>query len=346
MSSLADAGLDLFAARLIERYGGVVEHRDGKLLSLLPENLAKALDLPEEALIGGEEAPLLYGSPIVDRIIRRAVDDVPVVYARSVVPYLKQDGFEKVVSEGFKLSGARCEFACRAETVANYLILVCHYIALSDERKEGLVQVGVSESTSTHIPGLEILWRNFELELYPEGQIPPQFAASPERALLRALDVAEDMSAAELGQFIESMRRRLHRDARSTREYYEALKQEMETALAKSNLTNSAREERRLKMANLPEESDAKIRDLEHKYSIRVEITGRAALRLLVPVAQVMVRVSYRKLKRSLSLIWNPMTQRLDPLVCERCEKTVQRLWPREEKSGLLLVCKYCRDGT
>ncbi|MCA1961052.1 MAG: hypothetical protein LDL33_09660, partial [Desulfomonile sp.] len=302
------------------------------------------LELPEEALIGGEEAPLLYGSPIVDRIIGMATNDVPVVYARAVIQYLKQSGFETLLTQDLQFAGLRAAVSGRAETVAGYLILVSHYVARSDERKEGLVPVAVSEGTSAHVAGLETLWRNFQIEPYSNAHIPPQFAVSPEKALNCALQVAKEMSALELREFIDGMRRRLHRDIRSTREYYGALMHEMQAALVRPNLTDRVREERLLKMASLPEELDAKIRDLEHKYSIRVEVTGRAALRLLVPVVQLTVRLSYRKLKRSLSLIWNPLTQRIDPFVCEKCGKTIRHVCPREGKTGLLVVCKSCHD--
>jgi len=345
MTAPVNAALVGFAADFIERYGGVVEQRDGKLLSLLPGDLAGSLELPEEAVIGGEEAPLLYGSPIVDRIIGMATGAVPVVYARVVVQHLKQRGFEQALAQDLQLTGVRSTVAGRAETVAKYIILVCHYVALSDERKEGLVQVAVSESSSAHVAGLETLWRNFQIEPYPDGHMPPQFAASPDKALTCALRVAQEISAKELREFFDGMRRRLHRDVSSTREYYAALKHEMQAALSRSNLTDRMREERQLKVAGLPEELNSKIHDLERKYSIRVEVTGRAALRLLSPAVHLMVQLSYRKLKRSLSLIWNPLTQSIDPFVCEQCGKTVRHLWPREEKSGLLLVCKPCRDG-
>jgi len=345
MTAPANAALASFAADLIERYGGVVEQRDGKLLSLLPEPVAKSLGLPEEALIGGEETPLLCGSPVVDRIIGMATNDVPVVYARAVIQYLKQGGFETVLTQDLQLAGVLAKIAGRAETVANYLILVSQYVARSDERKEGLVQVAVSEDSSAHVAGLETLWRNFQIEPYPHGHIPPQFAASPDKALSCALQVAKEMSASELGEFVNGMRRRLHRDVRSTREYYAALKHEMRAALARPNLTDRMRDEREVKLASLPEELNAKIRDLEHNYSIKVEVTGRAALRLLVPVVQLAVRLSYRKLKRSISVIWNPLTQRIDPFVCEKCGKTIRHLWPQDGKTGVLLVCKSCHDG-
>jgi hypothetical protein len=346
MSTSASAALTTFTANLIERYGGVVEERDGKVLSLLPADLAGLLELPEEAVIGGEEAPLIYGSPIVDRIIRIATDDVPVVYARAEVQYLKQAGFDTVLAKELQLAGVRSTIASRAETVANYLILVCHYVARSDERKEGLVQVAINERTCAHVLGMETLWRDFQVEPYPQGHIPPQFDSSPDKGLHQALQVAREVSATELQAFIEGMRRRLHRDVRSTREYYAALRHEMEAALARPNLSENLREKRLLKIESLPEELNAKIRDLEHKYSVTVEVTGRAVLRLLVPVVQLMMRLSYKKLKGTLSMIWNPITQRFDPCVCTQCGKAVRQLWPKEGKTGLKLVCKPCWDGT
>jgi hypothetical protein len=346
MNAPSDPALVSFAAELIERQGGVVEYRGSELFSLLPEKLARSLELPEEATIGGDETPLLYGSPLVDRIIRVATGDVPVVYARVLVPYLKKDGFERVIAQDLELAGASVSIAGRAETVASYMVMVCHYVALSDERKEGLVQVAVAEYSSAHVSGLEELLHNFQIDLYPQGQIPPQFTVSLDKALAQALRVARETTNAELAPFVDGMRRRLHRDVRSTREYYEAFKQEMEETLDRQGLTDVLLEERRSKIADLPREMDLKIRDLQQKYSVKVTITGRAALRLLVPVVQIMVNIRYRKLNRSLSLTWNPVTQGLDPLVCEDCGKTVRLVFPYEEKSSFLLVCKSCRDRT
>jgi len=46
--------------------------------------------LPEEAPLGADDAPLLYGSPSLDRLIALATGEVPVAYGQIEVPYLKK----------------------------------------------------------------------------------------------------------------------------------------------------------------------------------------------------------------------------------------------------------------
>ncbi len=92
-----------------------------------------------------------------------------------------------------------------------------------------------------------------------------------------------------------------------------------------------------------------KIEDLEQKYKISVRLSGSAALRLLVDVAQVMVEIRLGKQRRTIHLIWNPVTCRLDPLVCERCHETTRKVHLREKDSQIRLLCFSCtqkRRGT
>jgi hypothetical protein len=66
MNGTADPELLSFSVQVIERHGGLVEQRGDHLFSLLPGPLARFLELPEEAQLGGEGFPLLYGSPVLD----------------------------------------------------------------------------------------------------------------------------------------------------------------------------------------------------------------------------------------------------------------------------------------
>ncbi|MDQ7782144.1 MAG: hypothetical protein RDU20_04645 [Desulfomonilaceae bacterium] len=345
MTSSPDPGLLTFASNLMESHGALLEQEDKRILSLLPPELARFLNAPEEILLGGENYPLLYGSPFLDSLIRLATHDVPVLYARLNIPYLKKDGFDRLVSEDVQLFGARIKSVAQAEANACYMVVICHYRALSDERKEGLVQVPVSESTGSVIEGLEELWKEFPFEAFPDSRVPPQFDLMPEQALTRAIDQARGVTQEELSTFFSGMRRRLYRDVRNTREYYQALAVEMEQSLSHHNLTEAQREDRRAKIAELPKEMNAKIGDLERKYSLKVTITGRAALRLLVPVVRLMVQINCRKISTTVSLTWNPVTRRLDPIRCDRCGGGSLRIYADGRDTTVRLLCPMCNGS-
>ncbi len=103
MNGMADPELWSFSVQVLETHGGLVEQRGDHLLSLLPGPLARLLELPEEVQLGGEGFPLLYGSPVLDRLIHLATREVPIVYGQVEVPYLKREGFEKLMEQDLRL---------------------------------------------------------------------------------------------------------------------------------------------------------------------------------------------------------------------------------------------------
>ncbi len=162
----------------------------------------------------------------------------------------------------------------------------------------------------------------------------------PKAFLRKARGLAEE----KLIDFIKSMRRRLRRDVKNTREYYEALRKEMEASFSHHNLSEAQRDERIAKIEDLPREMARKIEDLQQKYKIQVRLRGCAALRFLVNVVHIMVEIRFRKQTRTIPLIWNPISRRLDPLVCERCCETTRSVHPREEDSRIRLLCPSCNQ--
>ncbi len=342
MTPVSDPELLAFAAKTLERCGAVVEVKSERLFALLTQELADRLELPEEAVLGDEEAPLIYGSPLLDSLVELATRDVPVTYGQIEASYLKKAGFEQLIGQDLIFSDGRVRISNRAEARGTYMCAVFHYVAMSDERKEGLVQVGIHEGSGAFIPGFVEEWPELRPVFFEPGKIPPHFPVRLESALATAMKQAKTMAEEELADFLKSMERRLRRDVKSTREYYQALRKEMEENLAQAALTEQQQAERRAKIAELPAEMERKIADLEQKYQVAVSLTARAAIRLLVDVVQLFVELQYRKHQRTLRLIWNPVTRGLDPLVCESCRQTITRVHPLSDSTSFKLLCHAC----
>jgi hypothetical protein len=342
MSKNSDPELLGFAGELIEKRGGLIEILPDRVLAVLPPDLARTLDLPEEAPLGSDDVPLLYGSPCLDRLIALATGEVPVVHGQIEVPYLKKAGFEELLGKDLRFADGQVRVSARAEARTTYMVLTCRYVALSDERKEGLVQIGVHESSGAVIAGLDQVWPSFQPEFYAPGKIPSHFPVRIEQAVSCAMAKARAGIENELADYLRSMRRRLHRDATNTREYYDALKTEMEANLSHPNLTEGQRREREYKIGELPAEMARKVEDLRLKYQVEVTVTACAALRLLVNIARITLAMRFRKRERALRVVWNPLTRRLDPLVCERCQQTIQRIHPVVGDKAIELVCAPC----
>ncbi len=338
----SDSELIDFCTELIERSGGVVDSRSPELPALLSARLAQALEVPEEVRLDSEKAPLLYGSPFLDRLIGFATGEVPVAYGQIQPGYLKKAGFEQLFGRDISFVDGLVRITGRAEARATYMVLTSHYLALSDERKEGLVQVAIQESSGAFIDGFEELLGEFQPLFFPPGMTPSHFPVHLERSLQSGMRRVKNLVREQLSDFLASMERRLRRDAANTREYYEALAAEMEASLSHPNLAEAQRQERLAKISELPAEMARKIEDLEQKYQVRISIAACAAERFLVDVVQLLVEVKYRKLSRSLRVTWNPITRGLDPLVCEQCRETVHRVYPFPHNSEIRLLCSRC----
>jgi hypothetical protein len=345
MNGTGDPELLSFSAQVLERHGGLVEPESDHLVALLPGTLARELEIPEETRLGSEEFPLLYGSPLLDRIIHLATREVPIVYGQVEISYLKKAGFEQLLQQDLPFPDGQARVVSRGETRTTYMILVGRYVALSDERKEGLIRAAVSEATGTLIPELEESLPNFPLRYFEPGQVPPHFPGRLEKIISSALQGARGQAEEQLSEFFSSMRRRLRRDVRNTVEYYGALKREMEESLRNPHLTEIQRRERGAKIQGVAREMESKIADLENKYQVQVTVTACAALRLLVPVVQINILLRYRKLERTLQVTWNPITRRLDPMLCEGCGQTVRVLFPRDRDARISLLCPACSTG-
>jgi len=337
-----DQELLSFMAQVLEQRGGVVEQHSGYMMALLPARLSRQINLPEEVQIGKDGEALLYGSPLLDRIISLTTQEVPVVYGQLEVPYLKTAGFEQLLSQNISFDKGKNRIIDMVEARQSYMVLNCHYLAKSDELKEGLVEVVIHEDTGALIADMAGRWANFQPAFFPEQDVPPHFPVHLDNAIKVAMKSARSIVDAELADFFKSIKRHLHRDVRNTREYYLALKKEMKASLEKTNLSEEQRNERKAKIAELPHEMTRKIKDLKQKYQVDVTLRSCAALRFLVPVVRLAVEIRYRKLLREIRLLYNPITSSLDPLVCERCHTTTRSLSIEEKKGEIYLYCLKC----
>ena len=97
-------------------------------MALMPPGLAHSLDLPEEVRLGDGAVPLLYGSPVLDRLIQVATEEIPMVFGRIEVSYLKKAGFDQLIGQDIVFTNGQARVTSRAEARASYVILTCRYL--------------------------------------------------------------------------------------------------------------------------------------------------------------------------------------------------------------------------
>ena len=139
---------------------------------------------------------------------------------------------------------------------------------------------------------------------------------------LHGPDAVEEM----LSEFIKSMNRRFQRDALSLDQYYDALEKEMKESLMRTGISDKLIQERQAKIAMIPDELSAKKNDLLNKYSIKVSFTPVAALAVTTPCVKVFVTLVSGRQKKKMSMIYNPVTKLMDPMVCRSCNMSTYAL--------------------
>ena len=354
-----------FACNFLEDRGAVLEtggpsHID----ALLPESLAKILDVPEYFSItaGSDEDeypgkisgdnpvfPVNFGSPLLDRVVKKACSEVPVLECTLKFNYLKSKGFDNLISEQFNFFKSTGKVQSTGESRTKYLILTCRYRAQSDEQKEGLVDLIFNVETGAFVPEMPALLTGVEKEFSTNGKLAKFMENQVDEIIGFVKSHALAAVAEKTVSFRESMNRRFVRDAASLDEYYEALRDEMEKSTQRPGLSDRLIKERKEKIAMIPDELTIKKEDLFNKYSIKINICLTAVMAISTPVVKVLFDAAAGNRSRTIPMTYNPVTKSMDPLVCEKCGGSTYRIGFCRDRHLLCAACQsegcpICRD--
>lgn len=344
----ADPELLGFVKRFFDLAGAVVETKGSGIDALVPRELQALLDAPEHIRIRGENAAgspndgcyaMGYGAPLLDRIIEIAFKKIPLLFCRLEFDYIKSDGFKRLLSDQLTFYGAVAEIETTAEVLTDYILVVCRYKALSDEQKEGIVQLVFNADTKRLIPDMA--------KAIDSAVCRIKFTKNTEDLeTIVFSDLGKDIEKHagrllhhQLKSFRESMNRRFRRDINNLTEYYDSLKTEMVKRLESPTLSDNARKDRHVKIDELPAELARKTDDLFKKYSIKVRMNPAAARIIRTPVKKIICKLSIGRKNKRLFLTYNPVTRAIEPPACDRCDKNITHI---HFSSNLELLCFEC----
>jgi len=320
--------LQHFVAALLEREGALVQaiHPDG-LEVVAPPPLQRALQLPEFSRLGfgtalpeggrriGMEADWLdrFGGLIGERghAIRRVLaPDNPALA-----------GAERLIEHEVELGNAPVRLLGVAPAWTRYLILDFRFTALSDEKRDGLLRLGINLATGAVLDQvLERLapWLGDEGgdSALPGGvELPPAWNRA--RLLDMVGQALRPRLERQLAPFVGSLRRRLGRDQERLHSYHDDLHREAQARLAGLPEGADGRKRELQRIEAIAREYRAKLDDLSHKYALRVAIEWVQTLELVMPVQRLELLVRRRKSERTIRLDWNPLARRLEQPPCE-----------------------------
>jgi len=333
---------------LLERTG------DGSLEFVIPPSLSETLGIPEhgklsfaydsfdEIAIGATYESEFFRS--VGRLFSGRGKMAKAVYS-SQLPHIEK--ISKWVSEKIALSNA----TFRLQKVENrriaYALIFFKYVALSDEKREGIFSLLVNEqnlSTFALDGNLTTFWEDLK---EPEEIITRSEEIS--KALQAGFSAASLMVKEGFEPFIKSLERRLNRDIKRVFEYYETLKVEIQKAFEKKVfLGKDSPEEQNGEVKKvLSEKLDAvegekryKIQDLVSKYALNVRIEPVCIIDIETESLVFWLEIRRRLSSRTFPLSYNPLLKKVDSLPCEGCFHPRGTYYICDEK--LHILCATC----
>lgn len=348
----SDASLEPldFAQRFLQLHGAAVEREGPAVEALVPEPLQALLDTPEHIRVSDDPAiaahsrngyPVTDGSPLLERMIGKTLEAVPLAGCRLEFDYVKSGGFERLLEEQLTFYGAKATIETVADVSAGYLLLSCRYTAQSDEQKEGLLSMAFNPDTRGFVPEMaEALDSAVCRKVFAEPNTDVQETLA---ALSGAIEqAARRLLEERLEPFRAAMNRRFQRDIANLCEYYQSLEQEMQKNLEKPGLSESARNDRQAKIDALPSELASKKDDLYKKYSIKVRLQPTAAMLIRTPAKKIACRLSIGRQSRQFFLTYNPVTRKPDPPTCTRCRTPLTHI---HFDDSLAPVCFSCKEA-
>jgi hypothetical protein len=323
----SSGGLREFAVGVLAEAGALVERLEPEgLEALLPAHVQQALQTPDWLRLGfATELPpgaqrvslesdwLTRLGGLLGERGRHATCVLPMT-----LPSLPHP--ERLLEHGLILHNAVYRLSGVRPAWTRYRLLICHYIAISDEKREGIITFGMNLTTGSALdPFVDILLAavtddtSTQAATVPSDvELPPDWTVARLHACLtRALPARVD---AHLHPFISGMQRRLDRDLAQVFEYYSGLRQESWQRLQRPG-ADAAREQLRLEAAE--REYHAKVADLRQKYALRVTVELSQTLELIMPVQRLTLLVRRRKGERQIAMDWNPLARKLEPPPCE-----------------------------
>lgn len=203
----------------------------------------------------------------------------------------------------------------------SYLILDFHYSAVSDDKRDGVLRLGVNQATGA-LP--DAVLDAVAPWLEGDGVAP----AGPDAADLppawhhqRVLDlVARALPArldAALAPFVKGLQRRLGREQDRLYDYHNDLYRAASRRAVGLAEADPGRPREELRIAAISREYQSKLDDLARQYAMRVTVAWTRTLVLEMPVQRFEVQLRRRKAQRTVLLDWNPLARRLESPVCE-----------------------------
>lgn len=341
-----------FITELMAYQGAIAEKKEDDSIELIatPE-ISQIINIPEYSRLTFKSSEISddciyasYDSDFFQSLISLFADRGRFGLARFEQPAIEIKKVKRIIPDNFALQNAAYKLKSIEYSNISYLLVYFHYIALSDEKHEGIVPILINEMN------LASIQHKTSIEGLKDVQNPGSIdKISLHRSINAAFRTASSNITEVMDDFKKSLNRRLNRDIKRVFEYFQALEKQTELAFKKRNTaknyaqntgTNDEEKILMLKLNAIRTEKKLKIQDLITKYTLTIKIKPLSALKIQVYTPVLQLKINRRLSSRIIPLAYNPFLKQIESLPCESC------FYPRggynicDEK--LHIICSSC----
>jgi hypothetical protein len=242
------------------------------LEAVLSPKVAKLLDVPDLVTFttAADERKcqfVSYNSEIFQRCETLLGEEGSLVsFAVQYQGYLKQSGFDKLVTETLCPQNGLLRVGKATPAWTPYCLFNIAYTAEADEKRLGLVSTWLNGVTG--VAGVDIgdalLWKGDRIEVPSDGQLKADWLWE------KAQQVAQSQIEKEIATWLFSLERKLNRDKRRIQEYYQTIISEIWAKCEKKKLEGEALEKELSRIKATKSEMSRKMADLQQRYALSI----------------------------------------------------------------------------
>lgn len=347
-----------FAKLSLEYKGSVIERGDDILSAVIPEEVARELEMSEFETFtvnsdpAPGETPLAYGSDALEKLLS-IIKDMGYTTCY-LMPFVE---FKKAVTENdilrqFEFSNAKFQSVSVTKGHVPYLLFNFKWTVISDMRRDGLFSCVINQLTGSRVREIEKVFSQRPVIEYAHIN-DYVFEGKPvEEAFKKACCETRLGIEDELTDFRKSMMRRMQRDIRRVEDYYNGLIGELRKKRPGKKDVDELIADLKNKEKVIKLELKAKRSDLLKKYTTKVNIDLISVARIYLPSAAADIKILFKKFKPIFRTCWNPITKDLEDLICDGCLRNTSHIYlcPHqhllcEKCHGLCVKCgrRYCK---
>lgn len=309
--------------KLVSLHDGVAQADEEQALNLLlTENIAQALNLPDEVtLTTRADRPNSFFVTYHSELLNKFSDlmaDRGLVTALGVKfnGYLKTTGFEKLVLEKLIPQNGLIRFIDAKPEITPYIWCHVAYTAEADEKRIGMVSFIINSQTGvTPVEiGSALFWSADRISV--DNQQPTKAIPFEELSFLIEKQSAK-LIQAELENWMGKLLRAVAKDSERLKAYYGTISSEIGSKISSRHLMGEDKEKELARIEATNRELERKLLDLQQRYALTVEADLHSAMVIHLPTVHIQCALQRKKAKRIVTAVWNPFTKIIEPLRCE-----------------------------